>query len=253
MNADHQPHPRNGATPAPGKGDEAAKGNTSKLDSRPAPQALALLQSKDEPRIDSMTMAEQLHQRHDSLFKLVKIHQADFDSLGKVGFQIRASEGSRTGQAVRVALLTEDQAYLLLTYTRNTARTRSLKVKLVQSFSAARRNAQLRQAEYLPEYHALHDRVAELARGSQHQRHVHTNINRLVNKVVGIESGQRSRAPMSILSTVQLVATRAMAGAANHRDGYQRAKAAVQALQVLLPLGDRPKALDLLKCSEVTE
>jgi phage regulator Rha-like protein len=208
------------------------------------------VQSKDEPRIDSISLADQLHQRHESLFKLLKIHQADFDSLGKVGFQRRALEGSRTGQTVRFALLTEDQAYLLLTYTRNTARTRSLKVKLVQAFSAARRNAHLRQAEYLPEYHALHDRVAELARGSRHQRHIHSNINRLVNKVVGIKSGQRSRAPMAILSTVQAVAAQAMANATDHRDGFRRVQVALQTLQVLLPQEGQPKALSMSnKCA----
>jgi phage regulator Rha-like protein len=237
---DHQPHPTNGSTSTPGKGIEVAKGNTSKVDSKPAPHALALVHTKDVPRIDSRLLASRLKKkRHQHLFELVKQYEGQLLTLGKVLFQTGALAGSRTGQSERFALLNEDQAYFVLTLSRNTPAVVALKLQLVQAFSAARRNAHLRQAEYLPEYHALHDQVAELARGSQHQRHVHSNINRLVNKVAGIESGQRSRAPMSILSTIQAVAAQAMTGATDHRDGYRRAKVALQALQVLLPLEGR--------------
>ena len=241
MNADHQPHPRNGATPAPGKGDEAAKGNTNSIDPRPAPQALALLQSKDEPRIDSMTLADQLHQRHDSLFKLVKIHQADFDSLGKVGFQIRASEVSRTGQAVRVALLTEDQAYLLLTYSRNTAKVRRLKIKMVQAFSAARRAADMRQVEYLPEYHRLHDAIKVAAAGSPNERWMHVNANKALNKIAGLAPGQRAAAgPLhqSLLTLGAALATKAILEGKDGQAVQQRIDTALKPLAGVLALGE---------------
>jgi hypothetical protein len=82
----------------------------------------------------------------------------------------------------------------------------------------------------------MNDRVAELARGSANQQHIHANFSRLVNRAAGIEAGQRNRAPMATLATVCIVATRAMVGATDHRDGYRLAKAALQELQRLLPL-----------------
>jgi phage regulator Rha-like protein len=236
----HQPHPTNGSTPTPGKGIEVAKGNTSKVNSKSAPHALALVQSKDEPRIDSRLLAVRLKKkRHQDLFELVKRYEVQLLTLGKLLFQTGASTGSRTGQGERFALLNEDQAYFVLTLSRNTHTVLGLKLQLVKAFSEARKNAQLRQTEYLPEHHALHDQVAELARGSQHQQRIHANFSRLVNKMVGIEAGQRSRASMATLATVCMVAARAMAGATDHRDGYRLAKVALQALQVLLPLEGR--------------
>jgi phage regulator Rha-like protein len=202
------------------------------------------VQSRDEPRIDSRVLAYNLRGKHKSLLELVRNYKTDFEALGKVPFQ---TEALPSGQSEKFVPLTEDQAYLLLTYTRNTARTRSLKLQLVKAFSAARRNAHLRQAEYLPEYHALHDQVAELARGSANQQRIHANFSRLVNKVAGIEAGQRSRAPMAILATVCSVAARAMADATDHRDGYQRAKAALMALAGLLPMAQSIRSLDTTK------
>jgi phage regulator Rha-like protein len=248
MNAHHTLHPRSGATPTPGKGIKVAKGNSFTLDSKPAPHALALVHTKDEPRIDSRVLAVRLKKkRHQDLFELVKRYEVQLLTLGKLLFQTGASTGSRTGQGERFALLNEDQAYFVLTLSRNTPTVVALKLQLVKAFSAARRNAHLRQAEYLPEYHALHDHVAELARGSANQQHIHANFSRLVNKVAGIEAGQRSRAPMAILATVCSVAARAMADATDHRDGYQRAKAALMALAGLLPMAQSIRSLDTTK------
>lgn len=48
---------------------------------------------------------------------------------------------------------------MLLTYSRNTTKVRALKLNLVKAFSEARRAIDIRKAEYLPEYHALHDAI----------------------------------------------------------------------------------------------
>lgn len=96
---------------------------------------------------------------------------------------------------MRFALLNEDQAYLLLTYSRNTARVRVLKVRLVKAFREARLCADTRKAEYLPTYHRMHDVIHDLASGSPNEKFVHANVNKLVNKVAGVEAGQRAKAP----------------------------------------------------------
>ena len=68
---------------------------------------------------------------------------------------------------------------------------------------------------------------------------VHQNFNRLLNKFAGIESGQRASAGLpqqALLIVGQLVAAKAAQGATDHRDGYQLAKAGLQALQGALAL-----------------
>jgi phage regulator Rha-like protein len=196
---------------------------------------LQLVATKTEPRIDSKQLADALGNGHRPTVALIDKYRTELESLGHVLFQ--KADGARRqggGKAERVALLTEDQAFFLLTLSRNTERVVSLKVKLIQAFGRARRDAQQRKDEYLPEYHALHDRIKTLAAGSEHERHVHMNFNRLVNKVAGIEAGQRKAVPVAMLTAVQHVASLAMAGAADHTEGYARAKAALGTLQSLL-------------------
>lgn len=196
-------------------------------------EAFTLTIVKAEPRIDTRLLALQLGTKHQSTFELLKNHRVDFEELGKVRFETGASPGSKTGQTERFAMLNEDQSYLLLTYSRNTVRTRQLKVKLVKAFSEARRAAGQHGAEYLPTYHQLHDELHALAAGSDHERHVHMNVNRLINQTVGLEAGQRCTAPMpkqSMLAVAQAVATKAARGATDHRVGYQRIKTAMVAL-----------------------
>jgi phage regulator Rha-like protein len=122
--------------------------------------------TKQEHRVDSRLMARELGVQHHSLFGLLKNYREDFGGLGILRFQTEAINGR--GQPEKFALLNEDQAYLLLTYARNTKRVCSLKVKLIQAFRDVRHATELRQNEYLPEYHAMHSQVTELARGSQH-------------------------------------------------------------------------------------
>jgi phage regulator Rha-like protein len=110
---------------------------------------LVLTATKTEARIDTRVLAQHLGSQHESIFKLVTQHQTDFKELGKVRFQIGASPGSRTGQTMKFALLNEDQAYLLLTYSRNTARVRALKIQLVKAFREARLYADTRKSTRL--------------------------------------------------------------------------------------------------------
>jgi phage regulator Rha-like protein len=210
-------------------------------------EAVVLVQTRGEPRIDSRTLAYSLGVKHKATFNQILKYREKLEKFNQVTFKKSVGERKQGGgNAERIALLTEEQAVFVLAISRNTSRVIDLKVKLVQVFSEARRNAELRQTEYLPEYHAMHNQVAELAHGSANERFVHINFNRLVNKVAGIESGQRHRAPMSILSTVHAVATQAMTGAADHKDRYRRAQAALQNLAMLLPLA-RVQALGEVK------
>lgn len=218
------------------QGDKQVHGVVRFETGEPTRQALALVIHKDEPRIDTRMMAPTLGVKHRSLFALVLAHKDDFAELGKVRFQIASLP---SGQSEKFALLNEDQAYLLLTYSRNTAKVRALKVKLVKAFGEARRAAQVNGAEYLPTYHALHDAVHAHAGGSPNEKFIHMNVNRLINKAVGIEAGQRARADLpqqSMLIVAQAVAAQAMGRAPDHQTGYQQAKAALVSLSRLTML-----------------
>ena len=192
---------------------------------------LELVIRKNEPCIDSRLLAQHFGKAHHDLFELVKQYRADFEKFGVVRFQSeKPLQGTKGGRPVRFALLTEDQSYLLLTYTRNTAKARALKVKLVQAFGEARRAALMRGAEYLPSYHALHQQIHALAAGTPNERFVHLNFNSLVNRTVGIESGQRvsvNLAQQSLLTVAQAVAAQAMRAAPDHHAGFQQAKTAL--------------------------
>ena len=198
---------------------------------------LTLIVTTKEPRVSTRQLAKHLGNKHRSLFDLVQRHRTDFEQLGILRFQIGVIDGR--GQPEKFAILNEDQATLALAYSKNTKRVRELKVKLVKAFGLARRAADILKTEYLPGYHDLHDTMHLLANGSPHERHVHMNVNKLLNKFAGIEPGQRASAALpsqALLIVGQLVASKQAQDATDHHDGYQRIKASLNALQGTLAL-----------------
>lgn len=195
---------------------------------------LTLTVTANEPRVSTQQLAKHLGNKHRSLVELVQDYRTDFEQLGILRFQTGVIEGR--GQPEKFAMLNEDQATLALAYSKNTTRVRVLKVKLVKAFGLARRTADIRKTEYLPQYHELHDNLHTLAAGSSNERHVHANVNRLLNKFAGIEAGQRASAPLpeqAMLIVGHAMAARAAQGAADHHDGYQRIKTTLQALAAI--------------------
>ena len=202
------------------------------------PVAIALQTGRDEtPRVDSRELAQRLGVKHKNTIELLDKHKADFLELGHLPFQTEVGYRAQGGgKAERFALLNEDQAYLLLTYSRNTAKVRGLKVKLVQAFSAARKAAELRKCEYLPTYHLTHDALKGLAPDRLRQQHLHMNVNKLLNKVAGLDAGQRHGAQpgsLSVLAVGQMLAAQAATGASDDKAAYARIKQAVQPLHSL--------------------
>jgi phage regulator Rha-like protein len=195
-----------------------------------------------EARVDSRLIAKQLHNQHKAVMVLIERYADAFRKFGLLPFEMEAvkATGARGTKHQRFALLNEDQAFFLLSLSRNTDHVVQLKAKLIAAFGEARRAAQQRAVEYLPTYHQLHDVVAAKAAGSANQRFVHMNVNKLVNRTCGLEAGQRLVAPMaqqSMLSVAQAIAASAMRRGADHHDGYQRAKQALHALQAAAAIG----------------
>lgn len=100
---------------------------------------LSLTTKTGEARVDSRQVAYHLGVQHESSMKLIRAYRADFEELGVLRFEIgKPSAGTKGGRPEEWVLLTEDQAYLLLTYSRNTPRVRALKVALVKAFRVIR-------------------------------------------------------------------------------------------------------------------
>ncbi|MCM2621290.1 Rha family transcriptional regulator [Alcaligenes faecalis] len=192
--------------------------------------ALALVYGKDEPRIDSRLLAQHLGNTHKHVRELLTDYTADFRELGVLRFET-AKPGRQGGRPEHYALLNEDQAYLLLAYSRNTPKVRQLKIRLVKAFREARQAQEMHRTDYLPTYAALHDEIQALAAGSANERFVHLNINKLINKAVGIEAGQRGRLGLphkSMVTAAQFIASQAMRGATDHKEGYRLVKLALE-------------------------
>ena len=206
------------------------------------PQSFALITVKAEARIDSRLLAVNMHNQHHNTIGLILKHLTALELFGKVLFKTEPLPDSKTGQKERFALLNEDQAFYLVALSRNSPRVVELKGKLVKAFGEARRAASQHSTEYLPAYHQLHDEIHALAAGSSHERQVHMNVNRLINKTVGVKAGQRALAGIptqALMIVAQTVAAQAMHSAPNHHDGYQRVKQSMQALPALSLGGGR--------------
>jgi phage regulator Rha-like protein len=237
------PSPKKGSASTPGKGIEAAKVHTSEVDFRATTEALVLVPSKGELRIDSRTLADSLGIGHKPMFNQILKHRARVERYSQLTF--RKSLGERKqggGNAEKVALLTERQALFVLTLSRNTEIAMDLKEKLVDAFIDARRATETRQVEYLPEYHRLHDAIKVAAAGSPNERWMHVNANRAMNQLVGIGPGQRATAGagvQSLLTVGCLLATQAVREGKDGQTVHQRLQNALKPLAGVLALGAR--------------
>lgn len=209
-------------------------------ESTSVPEKFELTQVKEERRADTRLLAQHLGNTHKSVFELVKNYKADFDAFGILRFQTEVIQGR--GQPEKFALLNEDQAFLLLAYSRNTAKVRALKGMMVAAFRDARRAAEIRQGEYLPSYHALHDAIKRAAKGSPNERFMHSNANKFLNQLAGVQPGQRAIAgqlQQSILAVGCAMAAKAVTEAPEGGGVHQHIKNALKPLvsALLLPEG----------------
>lgn len=93
--------------------------------------ALEIIMRRGEFVVTSETIANGAGVEHRAVLQLIGNNIADFEEFGQVAFEMRA--GYNNAQ-VRVALLNEQQATLLMTYQRNTDRVREFKKTLVRAF-----------------------------------------------------------------------------------------------------------------------
>lgn len=201
-------------------------------------EALPLVLAKDGPRIDSRVIAAELGIQHENQIQTLEAHREHFERLGVFRFQTeKPLSGSKGGRPTRFALLNEDQAYFAATLARNTARAVDVKFRLVKAFSEARKAQEAKTGQYLPFYHLAHDATRQMAisaanSGSEVPEGIfHANIERMVNKALGIEAGQRdslNAAQRNAVSTAYQLINAAiadtLAAGKGHDAAYQEAK-----------------------------
>ena len=92
--------------------------------------------------VDSRLLAQELGIQHRSFYqKLILKYQKEIEEdWGFLRFQIaKIAEGSQRGRPEKYALLTEQQSYLVLTYSKNTVQARQCKRNLVKAFDEAKK------------------------------------------------------------------------------------------------------------------
>lgn len=95
--------------------------------------ALEVFQHGDTFVVSSETVAEGSGVEHRAVLQLIQNNIADFEDFGDLAFEMRDRPGV-PGPSLRVALLNEQQATLLMTYQRNTEQVRAFKRALVKAF-----------------------------------------------------------------------------------------------------------------------
>lgn len=206
----------------------------------PKPFALAIV--KTEPRIDSRLLAKSLRNQHKATMALIERYADRFKAMGLLPFKKEVITGK--GQPEKFVLLNEDQAFFLLSLSRNSDHVVSLKAQLVLAFRDVRRAMAVRQDEYLPAHHALHDAIRNKAAGSHNERFIHINANKALNQLAGVQAGCRASAgtfKQSLLAVGSAMAEKAVLGAPDGHGLHQHIKNALKPLEGILALGDTLK------------
>lgn len=214
-------------------GSVASKNDDSKAEA--TSHDFQLTATKNESRTGSSALADKRGNTHQTTTNPLNKFSEHFQRFGQLAFKKAAGGRMHDGRnGKRFPLMTKNQEIFLLSLDHHNKPMVELKARLVTAFAAARREAQLRQYEYQTQYRSPLGRIKELAGGSESERFVHMNVNRLFNKLVGIKAGQRGSIPMALLTMANHVALLAMEGATDHKDWYQQASAALGALAGLL-------------------
>lgn len=173
---------------------------------------------KSEFRVDSRTLAPFLNQRHRTILELLDKYPKDFEELNPLTVETEKGVALPQGgfaKPSRYYMLTEDQCYLLLTYSKNTDEARKRKIKLVKAFRDARTQLVKRdiariegkQVRHL-ETDAIRDLV-EYARtnGSKNADMYYMTITKMTNAALNIDAGQRDNLDARKLDEIKIAET----------------------------------------------
>ncbi len=90
--------------------------------------------------VDSRLIANELDIQHKNLYQAIKDNQTDIEEVfGSILFETESRKRDIGAVVEKFAYLNEDQATYLMTLSRNTPQVKKLKLKLVKSFSQAKK------------------------------------------------------------------------------------------------------------------
>jgi len=174
---------------------------------------ISITQIRDELRTDSRLLAGFLDHRHRTILENVDKYRVKFLELGGVPFETGTLKTNGGSQKQRYALLNEDQCYFLLTLMRNNDKIVDAKLALVKAFKQARAQIARRDIARIDgkEVRRMEtDSIKQLveyasANGSRSADRYYTNITRMTNSMLNIESGKRDALSASELKQVAIV------------------------------------------------
>ncbi|VEP17686.1 putative Phage regulatory protein Rha [Hyella patelloides LEGE 07179] len=103
---------------------------------------LSINEKKGVLVVDSRLLAQELGVQHRSFYQklILKYREEIEEDWGVLRFEIaKVSKGTRGGRPEKYVLLTEQQSYLILTYSKNTTEARQCKRNLVKAFDEAKK------------------------------------------------------------------------------------------------------------------
>lgn len=98
-------------------------------------QAINIIEDAEgELRVSSLIIAQQTERDHEPVLRLIRDNLSDFEAFGRVSFENGPFVTAGGMQTKTYALLSEQQATLLITFMRNTDVVRAFKVALIKEF-----------------------------------------------------------------------------------------------------------------------
>lgn len=209
---------------------------------------ITIIQSGGELRADSRSFVSKMDIRHRQLMENIRKYQDRFEELGIL--PVETEEITGRGQPEKYALLNEDQAYFLLTLSRNSDAVVAAKLALVKAFRQARGHIAKTETARIEGKKARHEETAAIAelvqyatdQGSESARMYYVSITKMTNKLLGLESGKRDSLPPHALDALRLAETMidvairdGLRAGLHYKQIYALAKDRVSMLVPLLP------------------
>lgn len=153
----------------------------------------------DGLRVDTRTLAPKLDVRHRGIIQNIRSYEAEFSELGRVLFEKAPLQTQGGTQEIVYALLNEDQAYFLLTLSRNSPMVVRAKLSLVKAFKSARETLEhstLARLEGKKARRIETDSIKKLVeyatqQGSKSASKYYMSVTKMTYDLLGLEAGQR--------------------------------------------------------------
>lgn len=168
---------------------------------------------------DSLIIAEGAKVEHESVLRMIDKYAEKLNQLGKIKFTDLKSENPLGGRPSKIAELNEQQSTFLLTLLKNTEPVVDFKFKLTQEFYRMRcfilerQSAEWQQSRLTgkqirkDETDVILTKLIPLAesQGSKNSGKLYMTYSKLVNMVLGIDSGQRDNLPTSYVDAIRFL------------------------------------------------